>query len=157
MDASLTLRDFFKLIIFLLSMGALTYLIIVLKNFAGILSKVNKIAEENMEFIDGTIKELPEISSNINEITKTTNQAMKSMLPEVDGILHSVNSISGKVESITDSIDSTTYKVAETVDNVSDSISGTAFAFQNNISSISDYISIAVELIDTIKGYIKKR
>ena len=157
MNTPITIQDLFKLILFLLGIGALGYLIVVLKNLANLFKKVNLLVEQNDENIDFTIKELVEISENINSITKHTDEAMKSMVPEVDELICHINSISGKVESIADSIDDTTYKLTETVDSVSDSIGDSAFAFKQNINSISDYVQIITEIIEVIKNLIKKR
>ncbi len=157
MGAALTVQDLFKLILFLLGIGALTYLILILKNINRLISQVNTVMKENEKNIDITIKQLPEISENINSITKNTNTAIKDLTPEINGLVHNINNISGKVGSITDSIDSTTHKVSETLDIVTDSISETAFAFQYNIKSIDNYIKLIVDIVETIKGYIKKK
>lgn len=157
MTTPITIQDLFKLILFLLGIGVMTYLILILKNITKLLKKVNDIAEANEECIDTTIKQLPGISENINSITKSTDVVIKDLMPEINGLVHNINRISGKVGSITDSIDSTTYKVAETVDSVTDSISETAYAFHNNFKSVSDYMQIITEVMEIIKNIIKKR
>lgn len=157
MTTPITIQDMFKFILFLLGIGAMSYLIIILRNIAILFKKINGIVEENDEHLDTTIKQLPEISQNINSITKTTDEAMKTIVPEVDELISHINNISGKVESITDSIDGTAYKLTETVDSVSDSISDSAFAFRQNVNSVSDYIQIVTEIIEVIKNLIQKR
>ena len=157
MTTPITIQELFTFILFVLGIGAMGYLIVVLKNLSLLLKKVNKLVDDNDENIESTIAQLVEIRENINSITKTTDEAMKSIVPEVDELVCHMNSISGKVESIADSIDGTTYKLTETVDSVSDTISESAFAFQQNISSVSDYIQIVTEIIEVIKNLMKKR
>ncbi len=132
MDANLTVQDLFKLILFLLGIGAGTYLILVLNKINKILGQAKDIVEMNLNEIDTTIKQLPDISYNINEITRETKSAITNLTPEINDLLHNVNSISGRVSNITESIDDTTNKVSKTVDSVSNSIVDTAYNFQAN-------------------------
>lgn len=157
MTATLTIQDLFKLILFLLGIGALTYLILVLKNINKLMSQINIVAEANEKNINDTLEQLPSISKNLTSITKSTDSAIKDLTPEINGLVQNINGISGKVNSITDSIDSTTHKVSETLDSVTDSISETAYAFQYNIKNIDSYIKLIVEIIETIKNAIKKK
>lgn len=157
MNTPITIQDFFKLILFLLSIGAMGYLILIFKNISKLLKNINSVIEENEISIDTTIKQLPQISENINSITKNTDIAIKDLMPEINGLVHNINNISDKVGSITESIDHTTEKVFDTFDAVSDSITETAFAFQYNVKNINDYIQIVLEVIETIKNIIKKR
>lgn len=156
MDANLTILDLFRLILFLLGIGALTFLILALKNITGILGQINKIINDNSREIDRTIKQLPEISENVNAITHDTKQTVKELTPEINGLLHNINSISGKVEGITNFIDDTTHKVGDTVGLVSDTISDTATSFRFNVNNIADYIVIIKEIFESIKKYINK-
>ncbi|MFA5576854.1 MAG: hypothetical protein WCZ27_00885 [Tissierellaceae bacterium] len=157
MGSALTIQDLFKLVLFLLGIGALTYLIIVFKNINKLLTTINTTFEANVKNINSMANQLPEISQNINAITKTTNTALKDLSPEVTELIHNVNDISTQVGSITDSIDSSTHKIVDTLDIVTDSVSETAFAFQHNVKSIDNYIKLLLEVIETIKNYIKKR
>ncbi|WP_353095218.1 hypothetical protein [Tissierella praeacuta] len=157
MTATLTVQDLFKLILFLLGIGGLTYLILVLRNISKLITQINFIMESNKENIDGTFKQLPSISENISSITKSTDMALKDLTPEINNLVSNINDISGKVDSITDSIDSTTHKVSETFDVVSDSISETAYAFQYNVKNIDNYIKLVVDIIEAIRNIIKKK
>lgn len=157
MATPITIQDLFKLILFLLGIGALGYLIAVLKNISKLIVKVIGIVENNEDYLTSTVKHLPDISKNINSITKITDDSMHNIMPEVDGIVHSANNITGKLESITDSIDSTTYKVSETVESVSDTINDTAYTFRNGVTSVSDYIEIITEVFNVIKNLVGKK
>ena len=157
MDANLTVQDLFKLILFLLGIGAGTYLILVLNKINKILGQAKDIVEMNLNEIDTTIKQLPDISYNINEITRETKSAITNLTPEINDLLHNVNSISGRVSNITESIDDTTNKVSKTVDSVSNSIVDTAYNFQANTKNIMDYEEFIKDLIDIIKDAIYKR
>lgn len=157
MDANLTVQDLFKLILFLLGIGAGTYLILVLNKINKILGQAKDIVEMNLNEIDTTIKQLPDISYNINEITRETKSAITNLTPEINVLLHNVNSISGRVSNITESIDDTTNKVSKTVDSVSNSIVDTAYNFQANTKNIMDYVEFIKDLIDIIKDAIYKR
>lgn len=157
MNTPITIQDLFKLILFLLGIGAMSYLVLIFKHIFKLLKKINFVIEENKTSLDTTLKQLPQISENINSITKSADIAIKDLAPEINGLVHNINTISGKVESITESIDNTTNKVFDTFDAVSDSITETAFAFQYNVKNINDYIQIVLEVIETIKNIIKKR
>lgn len=157
MNTPITIQDLFKLILFLLGIGAMSYLVLIFKHIFKLLKKINSVIEENVTSLDTTLKQLPQISENINSITKSADIAIKDLAPEINGLVHNINTISGKVESITESIDNTTNKVFDTFDAVSDSITDTAFAFQYNVKNINDYIQIVLEVIETIKNIIKKR
>lgn len=157
MTTALTVQDLFKLILFLLGIGAVTYLIIVLKNINKLLVQVNNIVKLNEKNIDTTIKQLPEISENINMITKNTNNAIKELTPEINSLSKNINSITGKVDSITNLIDGTTHKVTDTLDVVTDSISEAAYSMQYNVKNVDNYLKILLEIFETIKNFIKKK
>ena len=156
MSANLTIQDLFKLILFLLGIGVLTYLILVLNNIKKILGQVSAMAESNIKEIDTTIKQLPEISQNINAITKEAKDTLINLTPEVNGLIHNINSISGKVEGISNVIDDTTHKVGDTVGLVSDSIAETALAFKFNVKNATDYLTLIKDIIEIVKKALYK-
>lgn len=156
MGATLTVQDLFKLILFLLGIGALIYLILILNNLNKILKTARETIESNKNEIDITIKQLPGISQNVNAITKETKIAIENIEPELSELLHNVNSISSKAEEIVGIIDDTTQKVGDTVFIVSDSISQTADSFRFNVKNINDYMEIIKEVFEFIKKAIKK-
>lgn len=157
MASNLTIQDLFALILFLLGIGALIYLILVLKNINRLLCQAKLLTESNMKELDTTIKQLPEISENINAITKETRTTLNKLTPEIDELLHNINSISGKVESATEAIDNTTHKIVDTVDVLADSISETAIAIKYNVKDINTYIQIFKEILEFIKKALKKQ
>jgi ABC-type transporter Mla subunit MlaD len=141
----------------MLGIGVGTYLVLILKNVNKILNQARTITEANEKSIDTTIKQLPEISENINGITKEAKVVLNQLTPEINGLVKNANSISGNISSITENIDSTTNKVSGTIDTVSESISETALAFEYNVKNVSDYIQMFVEIIDIIKYTLKKK
>ena len=157
MTATLTLQDLFRFILYMLGIGVGTYLVLILKNVNKILNQARTITEANEKSIDTTIKQLPEISENINGITKEAKVVLNQLTPEINGLVKNANSISGNISSITENIDSTTNKVSGTIDTVSESISETALAFEYNVKNVSDYIQMFVEIIDIIKYTLKKK
>ncbi|WFA09436.1 hypothetical protein [Tissierella sp. Yu-01] len=156
MSANLTVQDLFTLILFLMGIGVLVYLILVLNKVNKILGQARDIASANIKEIDTTIKQLPEISQNINAITKETKETLETLQPEVNSLVQNINSISCKVNDITNVIDETTHKVGDTVVVVSDSISDTAEAFQLNAKNITEYIAIIKEIFNMIKKALQK-
>lgn len=156
MSANLTVQDLFKLILFLLGIGVLTYLILVLNNINKLLGQARAMAESNLKEIDTTIKQLPEISENINAITKEARITLVNLQPEVNSLLHNINTISGKVEGITGLIDDTTNKVGSTLGIVSDSIAETALAFKFNAKNVTEYLSIIKEILEIAKKTFSK-
>lgn len=157
MNIPITIQDFFKIILYILGIGALVYLILIFKNIVEILKRVNKLTEENEENFNTTMNEIPKISKGVTSIVDNTEKAIESIVPEVDGILHSTNNITGKLESITELVDGATYKVAETVDSVTSDISDTADTIKTNLESISGYIALMNEILIIIKNIIFKK
>lgn len=157
MDVSLTINDLFKILLYLVGIGALGYLIVVLKNIAKLTNGVVKIVEENEENINKTIKQVPGITENINSISKNADTALKEMTPEINSMLHNVNNISTKVGSITDSVEETASKALEAADIVTDSVADTAYALKYNVKNINDYINIIIEAIEVIKNMLKRK
>lgn len=154
MDATLTVQGMFQLLLYLVGIGVGIFLILVLKNASKILGQISSVVEDNKEEIDITIKQLPEITTNINSITKEVDTLINDISPEINELLESVNTLSGKVENIAGVIDETTEKVGDTVDVVTDSIVETAVAFQYNTQDISDYFQIVKEVIKNVKSMI---
>jgi len=156
MDTSLTIQDLFKLILFLLGIGAIAYLISVLRNVNKIVGQIRVILEANDKEINNTIKQLPEISENVNSITKEANKTIKELTPEINGLLHNINVVSRKVENITSTIDNTTNRFGDTVDAVSESIVDTALNFKYNSKNITDYLNLLKEIFEVIKNAIQR-
>lgn len=157
MDSNLTIQDLFKLILFLLGIGVGTYFIFVLNKINRILGQAKDLLESNFEELDITIKQLPGISSNINEISENINKTIENVSPEIDGLLQNANSISTKVSSITGTVDDAANKAQETIDKVSDSMVETALTFQLNTKTFIDYINILKEVIQMIKKALSKK
>lgn len=157
MDVSLTINDLFRIGLYIVGIGALGYLIVVLKNVAKLISKIGSIVEDNQESINATIKEVPEISENINSITKNANIAIKEMTPDINGIVKNANSITGKIGSITDTAEQTAMKALDTADLTVDAIADAAYSLKFNIKNINDYIQIIGDVIERVKIIIKNR
>lgn len=157
MDVSLTINDLFKIALFIVGIGALGYLIVVLKNVANLISKISSIVEDNQENINATIKEVPEISGNINSITKNADIAIKEMTPDINGIVKNANNITGKIGSITDTAEQTAMKALDTADLTVDAIADAAYSLKFNIKNINDYIQIIGDVIERIRIIIKNR
>lgn len=156
MDISLTINDLFKIILYIVGIGALGYLIVVLKNAAKLISKVLGIVEDNKENINATIKEVPEITENVNSITKSANLAIKEMTPEINGIVKNANTITNKVGSLTDTAEQTALKALDTADMTVDAIADAAYSVKFNIKNINDYIQVVGDVIDRIKEIVRR-
>lgn len=157
MDVSLTINDLFRIGLYIVGIGALAYLIIVLKNVAKLISKIGGIVEDNQESINATIKEVPEISVNVNAITKNANIAIKEMTPDINGIVKNANSITGKMGSIADSAEQTAMKALDTADLTVDAIADAAYSLKFNVKNINDYIQIIGDVVEKVKIIIKNR
>lgn len=157
MDVSLTINDLFRIGLYIVGIGALGYLIVVLKNVAKIVSKISSIVEDNQESINATIKEVPEISVNVNAITKNANIAIKEMTPDINGIVKNANSITNKIGSLTDTAEQTAMKALDTADLTVDAIADAAYSLKFNVKNINDYIQIVGDVIERVKEIIKKR
>ncbi len=157
MDVSLTINDLFKIGLYIVGIGALGYLIVIFKNLAKLISKISGIVEDNEENINATIKEVPEISGNINSITKNADIAIKEMTPDINGIVKNANDITGKIGSITDTAEQTAMKALDTADLTVDAIADAAYSLKFNIKNINDYIQIIGDVIERVKIIIKNR
>lgn len=157
MEANLTVKDLFSLILFLVGIGVGIYFILVLSKINKILGQAKDMIDSNIKEIDTTIKQLPDISYNVNEITRETKVAITELTPEINGLVHNINSISDQASSITTAVKNTTDKVSDTVDNVTDSITDTALAFQYGSKTLTDYVNILMEIFEMIKNVLSKR
>lgn len=157
MEISLTINDLLKILLYAVGIGALGYLIIVLKNVAQILKKISGIVEDNEESINATIKEVPEISVNVNSITRSADLAIKEMTPDINGIVKNANGITTKIGSLTDTVEQTALKALDTADITVDAIADAAYSIKFNVKNINDYIQIIGDVIERIKEIIGKR
>ena len=149
MTATITIQELLTFIIYLLGIGLLVYLIMLIKNANKLVLKARRIVEENEREIDTTLKQLPEISVNINDITEDVKKLIQTVSPEVRDLITNTS-------SITDKLDTTSEKVFDAVDLVSDSLSKTAITIQDNVRNITDYIKLIIEIIEIIKNALKK-
>lgn len=156
MSASLTIKDLFSLILFLLGIGIGVYLVLILSKFNKIISKASDIIEDNMSELDSTIKTLPEISYNVSEISRETNHAIKMLTPELEKVLRNTSHISETVSGITDSVGDSTKKLEKTVDGVTDSVLGVASNFESSSKSLSSYVNYGIEMMDIMRDIILK-
>lgn len=157
MTANLTINDLFTLILFLIGIGAGIVFILVLIKINKILGNIKDVLEENTKAIDATIKQLPDISCNLNEITKETKNTLVTLKPEVDALLFNVNNISKKVSGMTDNAENVTNKVSETFDKVSESLVDAAFTFQNSAKGINYYLNMIKDIVEIIKNTMLKK
>lgn len=157
MDANLTINDLFSIILFIVGIGAGIFLILVLSKVNKILGQAKNMIESNINEIDTTIKQLPDISYNINEITREAKHTITELTPEISGLIQNVHSISDQAEFITNTVKDTTEKVSHTVDDVTNSITDTALAFQYGSKTLTDYINIIMEIFEAIKNMINNK
>jgi methyl-accepting chemotaxis protein len=148
MDVSLTINDLFKIALYVVGIGALGYLIVVLKNVSKLVAEITGIVKENEESINETIKEVPGISENINSITKNANIAIKEMTPDINGIVKNANNITNKIGSLTDTAEQTAMKALDTADITVDAIADAAYSLKFNVKNINDYIKIIGDVIE---------
>ncbi|MDY0235134.1 MAG: hypothetical protein RBR71_03860 [Gudongella sp.] len=163
MDITLTLQDLLKLILFLLGIGVLGYLLLLLRNINKIIGKAEEVIEANMNEIDITIKQLPDITQNVNSITGEANKLIANITPDVEGMVKNVNGITSKVDrlagvadDVANVIDSTGQKVGSTVDVLTDTIAETALAFQFNAKNVTSYIELIKEIVEIVRDSLKK-
>lgn len=157
MDVSLTINDIFKIALFVVGIGALGYLIVVLKNVSKLIAEILGIVKDNEENINATIKEVPGISENINSITKNANIAIKEMTPDINGIVKNANNITLKIGSLTDTAEQTAMKALNTADITVDAIADAAYSLKFNVKNINDYIQIIGDVIERVKVIIRSR
>ncbi|NLN14362.1 MAG: hypothetical protein GX185_02025 [Tissierellia bacterium] len=156
MDANLTVQDLFRLILYLIGIGVGTYFILVLSKINRILGQARDIIDSNLNELETTIKQLPDISYNVNEITREAKDALNQLTPEITGLVQNVNCISQQAASITNTVKDTTERVSDTVDEVAESIADTAIAFKYGTKTITDYIHLILEVFELIKNKLKK-
>ena len=157
MEANLTINDLFTIVLFIVGIGAGIFLILVLSKVNKILGQAKDMIESNINEIDTTIKQLPDISYNINEITKETKQTISELTPEISVLIRNVYSISDQASAITNTVKGTTEKVSHTVDDVTNSLTDTALAFQYGSKTLTDYINIIMEVFEAIKNMINNK
>lgn len=150
MTATLTIQDLFKLILYLLGIGALVYFIVLIKNLNSIITNINNLLKQNEKEIDITIKQLPHISENINSISEDAKKLVESVSPDAIKLVNNASSLSEK-------LDNTSSKVFEAIEEVSESISSTASTIEGNIKNVSDYVELIMDIIDIITSTLKRK
>lgn len=150
MTATLTIRNLFKLILYILGIGVLVYLIILIKNLNNTISNIKNLLYQNEKEIDATIKQLPYISQNINDISEDTKKLVKSVSPDAIELVNNANSLSQK-------LDNTSGKVCDAIEEISESISSTASTIESNVKNASDYVELIVDIINIIRSTLRKK
>lgn len=163
MQATITLQDLLRIVLYLAGAGVLIYLILVLKNVLGIVKQINQTIEKNQEVIDDTMKKVPkltsdavEITANVNLISGEASELIVAARPEVERLVGTVGSITNTVNDISRSLDHTTLKLTSTVSNVSDTISDTAKTISLNANNVVDYFYILREVVEAIRDVFLK-
>ena len=133
MDTMITLNDLLRFLLYVAGIGALIFLMLALKNVAGILKVVKNKLETHEAVIDDTFQKLPTItdnatiiSSNASRITTDATEMVEVVKPEVEKIAATVGDVTGTVDSVARKVDQTSLKLQNTANVVSDSISDTA-------------------------------
>lgn len=150
MTATLTIQDFFRLILYLLGIGALVYIIVLIKNLNNAITGIKNILNRNEKEIDTTIKQLPYIAQNINSISEEAKNFVKSVSPEAEKLVSNASSLSEK-------LDNTSSKVFNAINEVSESICSTATTIEHNIKNANDYIELIMDIIGIIKSALNRK
>ncbi|WBW50219.1 hypothetical protein O6R05_01280 [Peptoniphilus equinus] len=158
MQATITLHDLLRIVLYLAGAGVLIYLILVLKNVLGIVKKINDTIENNQEVIDDTMKKIPslttnavEITDNINLISGEATELVVVARPEVEKLVGTVGTITNTVDDISRSVDHTALKLTSTISNVTDSVSDTAKVVSLNANNVVDYFYILREVLEALR------
>ncbi len=150
MTATITIQELFTFILYLLGIGLLVYLILLIKNVNKLITKARQIVEENTKEIDTSLKQLPDISTNINYITKDVKDLVEKTSPNLQDLMVNASSITNKLDTSSD-------KRFDAIDSVSDSVGHTAVTIKDNINNVTDYIVLIMDVIDIIKNALKNR
>lgn len=150
MNTTITLEELMIFIVFLLAIGLGVFLILAIKNIVTILSKINKIVDENEKSIDTILKETPLILENVNKITGDVQETIESVKPSVTSIVKNVDAIS---EDVTETIDKVTY----TVDVIGETIEETVEVLNSNKGTIVNYLNIVLEISGLLKRIFSKK
>ncbi|HHV47065.1 MAG TPA: hypothetical protein GXX53_09290 [Tissierellia bacterium] len=150
MTATLTIQDLFRLILYLLGIGALVYIIVLIKNLNNAITGIKNILNRNEKEIDTTIKQLPYIAQNINSISEEAKNFVKSVSPEAEKLVSNASSLSEK-------LDNTSSKVFNAINEVSESICSTATTIEHNIKNANDYIELIMDIIGIIKSALNRK
>lgn len=150
MTATLTIQDLFRLILYLLGIGALVYIIVLIKNLNNAITGIKNILNRNEKEIDTTIKQLPYIAQNINSISEEAKNFVKSVSPEAEKLVSNASSLSER-------LDNTSSKVFNAINEVSESICSTATTIEHNIKNANDYIELIMDIIGIIKSALNRK
>ncbi|NMB08260.1 MAG: DUF948 domain-containing protein [Tissierellia bacterium] len=148
MDATITVKELLNFILYILGIGVLAYLIAIIRNANKIIFKARKIIEDNEEEIDTTLKQLPDITTNVNDISEDLRELIEEVSPEITGLTTNVN-------SITERLDTSSEIVLDAVDTVSESVAETALHLGYNVRNAADYIELIMDIIEIIKNAFK--
>ena len=164
MDTMINLHDLLRFLLYLAGIGALVFLMITLKNVAGILKVVKTKLETHEAVIDDTMQKLPTItdnvtiiSSNASRLTTDATEMVEVVKPEVEKIAVTVGDVTGTVDSVARTVDQTSLKLKNTADVVSDSISDTAKTISFNANNVVDYFDIMREVLEGLRDVLRTR
>lgn len=134
-NISFTLYDVLIFVLIIAGIVALLFLAKVFMSLANLLGTVNKTLEDNKESLDSTLKNLPNITSNINSILVNTDEVVNDIKPSITSTLADVSNVTNKVSNITTN-------VSDTVEVVGIAAADTASRFTNTFTSATDYVSL---------------
>lgn len=164
MDTMITLHDLLRFLLYLAGIGALVFLMIALKNVAGILKVVKNKLETHEAVIDDTFQKLPTITDNATIVTANASrlstdatEMVEIVKPEVEKIATTVGDVTETVDSVARQVDHTSLKLKNTADVVSDSISDTAKTISFNANNVVDYFYILREVMEALRDVLRTR
>ncbi|MDD7363273.1 MAG: hypothetical protein SPI65_07325 [Peptoniphilus sp.] len=164
MDTMITLHDLLRFLLYVAGIGALVFLMIALKNIAGILKVVKNKLETHDAVIDDTFQKLPTITdnativtANASRITTDATEMIEIVKPEVEKVASTVGDVTETVDSVVRKVDQTSSKIQNTADVVSDSISDTAKTISFNANNVVDYFYILREVLESLRDVIRTK
>lgn len=150
MTVTITWAGVFQFILAILGIVVSVLAISILSGVQKTVKTVYKIIDNNQEQIDATIKQAPEVMTNIRSVTRSANDIIVQNGPNVYALVE-------KAKNTVDQANSITQDVADTVYYISETAVDAATGFKSSISSATDSISRIIDLVDIFRREISKR
>lgn len=157
MDLTVSVGELLLFLLAILGMGALIYLIMLIRNANKVVSRLDKTLASHEEELDRTLVELPKITENITDITNDVNQITGDLSEILELTEDEIVELVKNVHVLSERLDKTSENVFSAIDTVSDSVSESALSIESSVKSLSDYIIFAIDVIDIIKKNLGKR
>lgn len=150
MTFTITWAGVLQFVLAALAIVVLVLLISILLGVQKTVKVVSTIIHDNREQIDSTLKQAPEVMTNVRSVTRSANEIIIQNGPNVHALVEKAKVTMDQASNITQDVADTVYYISETAVDA-------ATGFKSSIYNATDSISRIVDLVDIVRREILKR